>query len=237
MQRTITPHHWQTKAESIYSAFKFGVHWSDLHVAHLVEQLIENQWVVGSKQQALEVGKLIAATLARMVSGKVRLIFFDGSAGPAFDVTGKSMDEIRDLTRRVGIGSATSIGAGLDYALQQKWECGGIALITDGEHNTSPRFSDVYKKYSERMGCDPTIYYYHCFGGADFLSWELENADVAANKFEVARNADSYSIINMAQTMRTNRYSLIDEIMATPLKTLDEVFKTEKKEEPEYVEL
>jgi hypothetical protein len=36
---------------------------------------------------------------------------------------------------------------------------------------------------------------------------------------------DYYSIPNLVQTMRSNQYSLVDEIMATPLLSLSEVLK------------
>jgi len=35
---------------------------------------------------------------------------------------------------------------------------------------------------------------------------------------------DFYSLPNLVQTMRTNRYSLIEEIMETPLLTLEQAF-------------
>ena len=46
-------------------------------------------------------------------------------------------------------------------------------------------------------------------------------------KFEITGN-DYYSLPNMAATMRTNRYSLADEILETPLLTIADVFKSTK---------
>jgi hypothetical protein len=43
--------------------------------------------------------------------------------------------------------------------------------------------------------------------------------------FPITSEADYYSIPNMVQTMRTNRYSLIDEIMEVPLLKINDVLK------------
>jgi hypothetical protein len=47
--------------------------------------------------------------------------------------------------------------------------------------------------------------------------------------FDVSGNTDYYSIVNTVQTLRASRYSLIDEILATPLLSLNNVLKGAQK--------
>jgi len=51
----------------------------------------------------------------------------------------------------------------------------------------------------------------------------MKNASQDLQVFDLPANLDYYSLPNLVATMRTNRYSLVDEIMAVPLATLASV--------------
>jgi hypothetical protein len=59
----------------------------------------------------------------------------------------------------------------------------------------------------------------------------MKQAGIEMQTFDIRGGTDFYSIPNLAQTLRASRYSLVDEIMATPLLTLNSVLKgsTERK--------
>jgi len=184
---------------------------------------IDGNWLVladmsGSMRQSMELGKLVSALLARMVKGKVWLVFFNQKAHGR-DVTGKTLAEIREQTMLLHAHGFTSVGAGLEYANMQKLDFDGIAVITDGGHNKAPAFSVEYKAAERRLLKSPSVYYYRVAGDHDVLTHELESAGITAEKFQVPAGADEYSIANLVQTMRVNRYSLYQEILDTPLKT------------------
>jgi hypothetical protein len=106
---------------------------------------IEGNWLVlgdmsGSMAGAIEVAKGVAAILARMVKGAVYLVFFDSSPR-FFDVTGKSVEEIRTITRMIKPEGSTSIGCGLQYIREKKLLVDGIAIVTDGGENCTPYFA------------------------------------------------------------------------------------------------
>ena len=44
-------------------------------------------------------------------------------------------------------------------------------------------------------------------------------------KFELGHNVDYYSIPNIIRTLKTNKYSLCEEIMEMPLLKFSDVFK------------
>jgi hypothetical protein len=192
----------------------------------------EGNWLVladrsSSMNRAIEMSRHVAATLAKMVKGKVYLVFFDTS--PIFvDVTGLSLDKIQAATKHINARGCTSIGCGLNRILADKIEVDGIAIVSDGEENTPPMFADVYKKYSSFVGKDVPVYLYHCDGGSNHFSNEMNRAGIEMQTFDVRHAMDYYSIPNLAQTMRENQYSLADEIFQTPLLTLSDVLKYEK---------
>lgn len=195
---------------------------------------IEGDWLVlgdksGSMTAAIETAKLVAATLAKMVKGKVHLVFFDTS--PRYiEATGRDYDALLFETRNVRANGGTSIGCGLQYALERKLPLNGIAIVSDGGENNSPVFSQVYPEYCKRMDCEPAVYFYRTQGDQNTFSKTMSRAQLDLQEFDLTAGVDFYSLPNLVATMNTRRYGLIDSIMETPLLTLDEVFKYRKGE-------
>lgn len=204
----------------------------------LASMQIEGNWLVladksGSMQNAIIVARQVASLLAKMVKGKVWLVFFNTSP-QSMDVTGLALDQINELTKHIKADGGTSIGCGLQRMLDNKVEVDGIAIVSDADENTMPLFPDVYQKYSAWARKEVPVYLYLCDshgGGTGTLGARMNAAHIDMQIFNMNSEADFYSLPNMVTTMRTNRYSLIDEVMATKLLTLSEVLKIERKEE------
>ena len=192
---------------------------------------VEGNWLVlgdksGSMVYALELARRVASTLSKMVKGKIWLVFFD-THPTALDVTGKSLDEILKMTKYVTANGGTSIGCGLNYLLERKEEIDGIAIISDGGENNSPYFPDVYKRYAEWSGKYVPVYLYHCEGDNPALIKTMNTAGIDMQVFDMKKQkVDYYSLPNLIKTMRTNRYSLVDEVMQSKLLKLEDVFKS-----------
>jgi hypothetical protein len=181
---------------------------------------IDGNWLIladmsGSMQNSVEVSKQVAAILTASVKGSVYLVFFNSMPYP-YDVTGKTLNQIEYLTRHIKSGGGTNIASGLDLALSRGWDIQGIAVISDGEDAyAKDRFVKLYN--NEKFAQVP-VYFYKVRGGQDTFS-----DIVPMNIFDLTGGVDYYSLPNIVKTMRVNRYSLIDEIMETPLKTLDKL--------------
>ena len=190
----------------------------------------DGDWLVladksGSMSHAIEISRHVSATLAQFVKGKVYLVFFD-TTPLTVDVTGLSPDQIKKATAHIGAGGGTSIGCGLNRMLAEKIVLDGIAVVSDGDENTAPLFANVYKKYAEFVGKEVPVYFYHCDGGGNSFTSSANAAGIEMQTFDLrGGKVDYYSIPNLVQTMRSNQYSLVDEIMATPLVSLSDVLK------------
>ena len=196
---------------------------------------VEGNWLVlgdksGSMESAIEVAKQVAATLAKMVKGKVWLVFFD-TQPQTIDVTGMALDVITNVTRYIRASGGTSIGCGLQRILDSKEQVDGIAIVSDAGENNAPRFSDVYKRYAEWSGKEVPVYLFQCQGDQPSLIYSMQQAGIDMQVFDIRGGIDFYSLPNLVQGMRTNRYSLIDEVMAVPLLKLSDVFKKTEKQE------
>lgn len=201
----------------------------DVQEKKLDTKAIEGDWLVlgdrsGSMHTAIGLSRQIAAFLARTVKGSVHLVLFNTS--PAyFNMTGKDLDVIEAETKRYGASGGTAVGCGLDLLREKGIIVNGIAICSDGGDNTHPYFSEAYVRYVKQMGCEPTVYLWHVPGEANKLSPLCDVVGIDVTKFEMGRHVDYYSIPQMAQTMRTGKYSLLDEIMETKLLTFSDVFR------------
>lgn len=193
---------------------------------------IDGNWVVlgdksGSMQAAIETSRHVAATLAKMVRGKVHLIFFD-TAPRYIDATGKTYDELAELTRYVTANGGTSIGAGLMAAIEKGAEIDGIAIVSDAAENSAPAFAHVYGALTKQTGKMIPVYLYRVAGRSGYSDIDLSRSMAVSGhdlqEFDLRGGVDYYSIPNLVATMRASRYSLADEILSTPLLTLNEVF-------------
>jgi hypothetical protein len=115
----------------------------------------------------------------------------------------------------------TSIGCGLDMIREKKLLVNGIAVCSDGGDNTYPLFGDAYKKYCSEFGIDPTVYHYHVPGDPNDLARE----GVQLEKFDLGYDPDYYALPQLAMTMRTSRYALVEDILKTKLLRFEDVFK------------
>lgn len=203
----------------------------------LASMQVEGDWLVladksGSMHNAIVVARQVASLLAKMVKGKVWLVFFNSSP-QSMDVTGLALDQINELTKHIKADGQTSIGCGLQRLLESKTEVDGICIVSDANENATPFFPDVYVKYSAWAGKEIPVYLYLCDAHDGFTStlgsgMKLKGLDMQV--FNMNSDTDFYSLPNIVATMRTNRYSLIDEVMDTKLLTLSDVLKNQRKE-------
>jgi hypothetical protein len=89
---------------------------------------------------------------------------------------------------------------------------------------------DQYRKLCEKLGKDIPVYLYlvdssmHSGSDRDFRG-SMKNAGLDMQVFDLSGKIDYYSIPNLVSTMNVSRFSVVDEIMETPLLTLADVFK------------
>jgi hypothetical protein len=190
---------------------------------------IEGDWLVladksGSMATAIEMANQIAALLARLVKGHVYLVYFDTS--PRFyEVTSYTYEQLKALVGGIRADGGTSIGCGLQAMLERGAKVDGIAIVSDGGENTGPYFADVYTKYCAKLGVEPNVYLYQTEGDPDSqFTLTCKGAKLDVQRYDVRHGkVDQYSLPDLVQSMRIGRYALLDDILAAPLHTLDEV--------------
>jgi hypothetical protein len=218
------------KAKEVIKDKKLAAKMESVEEAKL-DQLggIEGDWAIlgdrsGSMDESIEIAKQVAALIAQQIKGAVYLVFFDTSP-TYYDVTGKSLSEIKELTKRIAPGGATAIGCSLAYLMDKNIVVNGIAICSDGGDNTHPLFHETYRKYCAKFGLEPPVYHFWAPGERNHMDRFCKDAGILVEFFDVSKDVDFYSLPNIIKTLRTSRYTLVEEIMETPLLTFNDVFQ------------
>lgn len=193
---------------------------------------IDGNWLViidksDSQSTCIEIGKQVAAAIAKFVTGKVYLAFCDTTVS-ASEVTGLSLEAIRDKTKYIRANGATSYGVGLEWA--SRFDLDGIAVVGDGAENSSPFFSWVYAAYCSSSKKQPPVYLYKTASTETPMSClqfkkMMDVSGIPFTEYDFrSGKSDYYSLSNTVQLMNVNRFTIIDKIMAAPLVTLAQVF-------------
>lgn len=189
---------------------------------------LEGDWLIlgdksGSMKTAIEIARHVAAAVAKFTKGDAHLFFFDNT--PRYiEATGKTYDEIASLTKHVEAGGGTSIGCGLKAAMDRKLNIDGIVIVTDGAEHQPPYFYAQYEALSKATDRQVPIYMCRVPGEPDSLSSQLRGRGIDMQVIDMSA-VDYYSIPNIVSLFRANVYSLFDEIMETPLLTINDVLK------------
>lgn len=233
------------KAAEVVTDEKLKAKLNTLQEMKLDQKQIKGNWLVlgdrspSMEGQSVEVAKEVAGLLARQAESCV-LIFFDRGV-QRIDVSGMTLEQVKEKTKLIRAnGNGTSIGAGINYALVNKLDVDGIAIVSDGEENSPPWSHDEIVKLNAALGKDLPVYYYRVrrkaveryyanVGMETFpVHWNQRGLDFQTFDID-ADKIDYYSLPNLVASMRVNKYAFTDEIMDTPLRTTDEVFKNTRK--------
>ena len=199
---------------------------------------IEGNWLVGidisgSMEHAIQPGLLLAAYLARQVRGKVLLCFFNHEPYVK-DVTGRTYAELVEMTKLIVAQGGTSIGCVVAAAREWQFEADAIAIVSDGGERHPPDFGTAYRAYSSWMGKEPPVYLYRVPGqDPDWLSARW-GTTMPYQCFPVEKSINEAGVVALAATMKTKRYGLVQEIMDTPLLTMEQALRPPKQWRTEY---
>lgn len=193
---------------------------------------VKGNWLVladksGSMKHSIETARHVAAVLARVAEGNVHLVFYDSAPGLYVDATGLTLEQITEKTGRVQANGGTLPGSALQFALDRKFDIDGIAMVTDANENPGAgmRFTAQFQRLCEAIGKVPPVYVYQVHGDEPNLLKLCGAAGVDLQVFDLRGGVDYYSLPTLVQTMRVNRYDLVQEILDVPLLRLTDVFK------------
>jgi hypothetical protein len=169
----------------------------------------------GSMQQAIEVGKRLAAMISAATKAELFVYAFD-SAAFAITAKGTELSHWEKAFALIRADGATSIGAPLESMRKEGQRAEQIVVVTDEGDNTAPLFADAYARYADDFGLRPDVIIVRVGSASNVVERGLLALGVATQIFTFG--GDYYSLPNLLPLLsRPNRIELLAEIMKTPL--------------------
>ncbi len=171
----------------------------------------------GSMNEAIEVGKRVAALISGVTADNLYVVVFDESP-MEIKSEGKTMTDWEKAFRPVRPGGSTSMACALRYLHAKKMVVEQIVVVTDEGENCHPSFADVYPSYCKEFNVKPHVVVLHVGGGMDHtFSASLKRAGIPFDMYE-PKAKDNYSLPGLVTLLsRRSKLDLIMEIMDVPL--------------------
>jgi hypothetical protein len=171
----------------------------------------------GSMENAIELGKRIAAMVSGIAEAGLHVYAFDTMPYPVKS-EGLELSDWERAFQLIQAGGGTSIGAPLEAMRLRKVAVEQIIVVTDEGENTAPYFPQVYQQYVQELGVKPNVLIVKVGYATGYLERQLRAIQAQVDTFTFA--GDYYALPNLVPLLtRPSRLELLMEIMETPLPT------------------
>ncbi len=169
----------------------------------------------GSMEEAIDVGKRIAAMISAICEKELYVYAFDTMAYPLKAAT-PDWAAWKKAFAGVTANGATSCGVSLEYMLRKKQAVEQIIVVTDEEEYDPPFFVESLAKYRQALGVEPTICFVKVKDSSTRLEDQCKRAGIKVSTFTFT--GDYYSLPNLVALLEPpSELDLLMEIMEYPL--------------------
>jgi predicted metal-dependent peptidase len=170
----------------------------------------------GSMEQAISVGKQMAAMVSGATTADLHVIAFDTMA-QAIKAKQSTLTSWEEAFKPIRAGGGTSIGCALDFLKRYKMYVEQIVVITDEDENQEPRFAKVYPEYCELMKIKPHVVVVRIGGSQGSFSHDLQRLSISHDIY-TPQGKDYYGLPGLIPLLsRKSKLDLVYEIMEFPL--------------------
>jgi len=169
----------------------------------------------GSMNQAIEVGKRLAALISGVTEAELVVYAFDTIPYPV-TAKGKELSDWERAFQHLKAGGGTSLGSALAAMQRKRQVVDQIILVTDEGENSSPYFSEVYKAYCRELGVMPNVVIVRVGFASEQVARQLRQQQAPVDTFSF--KGDYYALPNLVPLLtRPSRLELLMEILEMPL--------------------
>ncbi len=194
----------------------------------------------GSMQQAIEIGKQLAAMIAGVCQVELYVYAFDtmayaigagrpglpgflgrfltglGKQEPIAEGDMASLAQWEQAFAGIKAHGGTSCGVAIEMMRRQGQIVEQIVMVTDEDENVRPGFGPALQSYREEFKVDPHIVFVKTGRSVDRLERQCQQMQVAYDAYEF--RGDYYALPNLLPLLsRPSKLDLLIEIMAYPL--------------------
>jgi len=174
----------------------------------------------GSMNQAIEIGKRLAATISGITTADLFVYAFDTMPYPV-KAAGTNLSDWDKAFEHIRAGGGTSIGCAVEAMRLRHQIVEQFILVTDEGDNSAPYFGSAYTTYCQEMNARPNVIIVKVGHASDFVERQLRQQQAPVDTF--AFNGDYYSLPNLIPLLsRPSRLELLMEILEMPLPVRDD---------------
>jgi hypothetical protein len=169
----------------------------------------------GSMENAITVGKQIAALVSGITEAELFVYAFDTIAYP-IKAKGDQLSDWEKAFQGIQANGATSVGAPVEVMRLKKQAVEQFIIVTDEGDNTAPLFHVAYEAYRRDMNLAPSVLIVKVGSASTFVEHNLRNTNAQVDTFTFA--GDYYSLPNLVPMLaRPSRLELLMEILELAL--------------------
>ncbi len=169
----------------------------------------------GSMENAIEVGKRIAAMISGIADAELVVYAFDTMPYP-IEAKGRELSDWERAFKHMKAEGGTSIGCALEAMRLKRRAVEQIILVTDEGENTAPYFAEVYDAYRRELQVAPSVLIVKVGQASQWIEVKAREKQVQVDTFTFT--GDYYSLPNLIPMLsRPSRLELLLEILETPL--------------------
>lgn len=168
--------------------------------------------VSGSMKRAIELLPELVARAFPLCDGERNVIAFNDRAMPV-KIEGQTYQDAKHAVRHLRDGGYTSPGAGLRYALDRGYSFGRVVVLTDGQENAQPWYSEVLRK----CATPPHTIIIGLPRYDDVMARRIESAGFQVDVFEMSGD-DYYALDQVVHLLGGPKAkSIVDQILEIEL--------------------
>lgn len=169
----------------------------------------------GSMEQAIEVGKRIAAMLSGITEAELHVFAFDTMAY-RIGCSGTNLSDWERAFSGIVSGGGTSVGSAIRALRAKRVRVEQFIIVTDEAENTAPFAADEWSAYRDEFNVSPNVAIVRVGHATDYV-WRTMRG-VGAEVDALTFTGDYYALPNLVPLLsRPSRFELLMEIMETPL--------------------
>jgi len=175
-----------------------------------------------SLQNAIELGKKIAAMLSAICESDLWVYAFDSMVypitQPVLPTPRPSLADWEKAFQGINAGGNTSCGVAIAKMTRDKRYVEQIIVVTDGGENEPPFFVDAFEKYRTAMGVEPNICFVKVDGAqcSEHVEEACKSRGIVFDSFRF--KGDYYALPNLLPLVsKPSKLDLLEEIMNWPL--------------------
>ena len=168
-----------------------------------------------SMQNAIEIGKRVAALVSGIMDADLFVYAFDNIAY-RIETKDTSLGGWTKAFSHIRACGMTSVGAAMELLRRNAKIVEQIVIVTDEGENTAPYFVEVYRRYAREFDMSPTVVFLKVRRALNYLERMCRKHAIPFETFTF--EGDYYALPNLVPLLtRPSRLDLLLEILETPL--------------------